>query len=238
MIPINVDGTKQQNLFILRDITRRKEAEAALEQSEILFRGLFDLSPDAIIVIDPHAPDVLWPIIDCNMVACVMSGYQREELIGQSIDILNLTPGTPDQQRAYLNVLREAGIFKLETLHRRKNGVVFPVEVSTTPIKVGERELIIGIDRDITERKRVEAELLREKQFQEALISTSPTAIVVLDNLGNIVSCNPAFEQLYGYTSLEAMGKNLDCPHHNAGNHCAGQHLYSAGPHWSSPWLW
>jgi len=209
-IPIDVEGMKQQNLFILRDITLRKQAEAAREESETLFRGLFDLSPDAIVVIDPHAQNISWPIIDCNMVACIMNGYQREELIGHSIDILNLTPGTPDERMAYLRGLRTANTVEIETQHRRKNGEIFTVEVSTSVIWIGERELIIGIDRDITERKRVQAELLREKQFQEALISNSPTAIVVLDNKGNIVSCNPAFEQLYGYTASEAVGKNLD----------------------------
>jgi len=209
MVPIHTQGSTSQSLFILRDITRRKEAEAKLEQSETLFRALFDLSPDAVVVIDPH-DSVLWPIIDCNMAACVMNGYQREELIGQSIDILNLTSGTPDERTAYLNQLRQAGIFNLETHHRRKNGEEFPVEVSTSLIRIGERELIIGIDRDITERKQVEAELLREKQFLEALILNSPAAIVVLDTQENIVSCNPAFEKLYGYTSVEAVGKNLD----------------------------
>src|SRR6185503_4558270 len=134
-VPIEVAEMQPRNLFILRDITRRKQAEAALEQSETLFRGLFDLSPDAIVVIDPHAPNVSWPIIDCNRVACVMNGYQREELLGQSIDILNLTSGTPEERMAYLKQLREVGHLELETQHRRKNGEVFPVEVSTALIK-------------------------------------------------------------------------------------------------------
>ena len=209
VFPIQSGESTSQSLYILRDVTRRKEAEAKLEQSETLFRGLFDLSPDAVVVIDPH-DSVLWPIIDCNMAACVMNGYKRQELIGQSIDVLNLTSGTPEERTAYLDQLREAGNIKLETHHRRKNGEVFPVEVSTSLIQVGERELIIGIDRDISARKQVESELLREKEFLEALILNSPAAIVVLDTKENIVSCNPAFETLFGYTSVEAVGNNLD----------------------------
>jgi len=208
--PIGVEGAEGQNLYILHDVTERKQAEAKLEQSETLFRGLFDLSPDAIVVIDPHDPDVLWPIIDCNMVACVMSGYQREELIGQSIDILNVTPGTRAGQNAYMKELRDAGILKLETHHRRKNGVAFPVEVSTALITVGERELVIGIDRDITEKKWAEAELIREKKFLEALNLNSPAAIVVLDKDERILSSNPAFENLYGYSHDEVIGVKID----------------------------
>jgi two-component system, sensor histidine kinase and response regulator len=183
--------------------------EAHMDEKDLL-RTLLDLSPDAVIVIDPHDPDVSWPIIDCNIAACQMNGFEREELIGHSIDILNVTEGTEEERNAYLKGLREVGTLKLQTYHHRKDGTTFPVEVSTTLITIGQRELVIGIDRDISDRMRIEEELLREKQFLETLNQTSPAAIVVLDNNENIVSCNPAFEQLYGYSSAEILGKNLD----------------------------
>ena len=125
---------------------------STINPNETLLQALFDLSPDAVIVIDPHDHAVSWPIIDCNVAACLMNGFEREELIGNSIDILNLTPGTDAERNAYLCQLREAGHTKLETYHRRKNGEMFPVEVSTTLITIGERELVVGIDRDITQR--------------------------------------------------------------------------------------
>ncbi len=65
--PIGMQSAEQQNLFIMHDITERKQVEARLEKSETLFRALFDLSPDAVVVIDPHDPNVSWPIIDCNV---------------------------------------------------------------------------------------------------------------------------------------------------------------------------
>jgi two-component system, sensor histidine kinase and response regulator len=175
-----------------------------------LLRTLLDLSPDAVIVIDPHDPNISWPIVDCNAAACQMNGFKREELIGHSIDVLNATEGTREERDAYLKQVRDAGTLKYETLHQRKDGTSFPVEVSTTLIEIGQREFLIGIDRDITERKRVEAELLREKQFLEALNSNSPVAIVILDTREHIVSANPAFEELFGYTPLEIIGKRLD----------------------------
>jgi len=207
---MDIAGAEQQTLLIMHDITERRQAEIQLEQSETLFRGVFDLSPDAFIVIDPHDPKISWPIIDCNVAACVMNGYQREELVGHSIDVLNTTEGTEEERNAYLKQLRAAGNFKLETEHRHRNGTVFPVEVSTTLITVGNRELIVGIDRDITDRRRVQAELNRQKQFFESLVLHSPAAIVVLDNNERIISCNPAFEELYGYKSEEILGGELD----------------------------
>ncbi|MGZ9235582.1 MAG: PAS domain S-box protein, partial [Anaerolineales bacterium] len=154
----------------ISDITARRQAESQVRASETMFRALFDLSPDAVVVIDPHDRNVSWPIIDCNIAACLMNGYTREELVGQSIDILNLTRGTQDERTAYLEQLREAGNLKLEVLHRRKNGVVFFVEVSTTLITVGGRELVIGIDRDITKQKEI-VESLRQSEERFKLMA-------------------------------------------------------------------
>jgi PAS domain S-box-containing protein len=207
---ISIDGMSDRALFTLHDITERKKAETALAQSETLFRALFDLSPDAIVLINPHDPGGLWPIIDCNLAASQMNGYGRSELIGQSIDILNVTPGTKAERTDYLKQLKESGNLKLETYHRHRNGTIFPVEVSTSLIKIGEQELLLGLDRDITERRRVEAELTREKQFFESLVLNSPAAIVVLDNSEKISSCNPAFEDLFGYKRDEVLGRILD----------------------------
>jgi two-component system, sensor histidine kinase and response regulator len=123
---------------------------------------------------------------------------------------LNTTPSTEAERAAYFKQLREVGNLKFETEHRHKSGAIFPVEVSTTLITVGERELVVGVDRDITERKRVESEMNRQKQFFESLVLNSPTAIVVLDDNERIISCNPAFEDLYGYKSDEIIGSLLD----------------------------
>src|SRR5688572_26392393 len=189
----------------ISDITERRQAEAKLEQSEVLFRALFDLSPDAVIVIDPHDPHISWPVIDCNVVACVMNGYRRDELIGQSIDILNVTPSTEAGRITYMKQLREAGNLKLKTHHRRKNGDLFPVEVSTTLIMVGERELVIGIDRDITERKQTE-DALREAEIKYRTLVEHLPAIVYRDQYDPTISAeyrsvymSPQVEMILGY---------------------------------------
>src|SRR6266508_669508 len=210
IFPMQEEGLQKKKLIVFHDITDRKQAETTLEQTETLFRAMLNLLPDAIVVIDPNDPSGLWPIIDCNGAACLMNGYRRDELVGQPIDILNVTPNTPDGRIAYMKQLREAGTLKFETDHRHKDGSVFPVEISITPLTVGGRELVIGIDRDITERKRGEAEIFRQKQYFEAVVNNSPVAIVVLDNQQNIISCNPAFENLFQYNEKEIVNTNLD----------------------------
>ncbi len=188
-------------LGILTDITERKQAEEAQQQSERLFRGLFELSPDAIVLIDPHDPNVSWPIVDCNTTACQMNGYRRDELIGQSIDILNVTPGKREERNVYMEQMRKAGILKYETSHRHKNGTIFPIELSTTLIKVGERELVIGIDRDATERKR-SVEALRESEERYRNLFQNSLEGIGLSMGNKIIDANKALLDIFGYDDL------------------------------------
>lgn len=158
---------------IITDITERKQSEEALKESVQLFQGLFNASPDAIVLIDPHHPTISWPIVDCNEASCRMNGYMREEMIGQSIDLLNESEGNPEERKNYYNELKKEGILHTETFHRHKDGHLFPVEISTSMVFIGGREMVLGIDRDITERKRAEAELMEINQrFSELVDST------------------------------------------------------------------
>jgi diguanylate cyclase (GGDEF)-like protein/PAS domain S-box-containing protein len=170
---------------------------SAREKSEALFRELFELSPDAVLLIDPHDPNDSWPIIDCNAEACLMNGYSRNELIGQSIDILNMNPGTQAERIAYLKNLREASVFRHEFYHRHKNGDIFPVEVSSTLIMVGERELVMGIDRDISERKRTEAELEQSISTLHATLEATADGILVVDKQRKVVNFNRRFTEMW-----------------------------------------
>jgi PAS domain S-box-containing protein len=147
------------------DITEQKQAEEVLKQSEERFQLLFEHSPDAIMLIDPHSTPEPWVILDCNEAAGHINGYAREELIGQSIEILNsVVDNTPDGHANYLELLRRSGTLKYETEHRRRDGSSFSVEVLTSIVSLAGRELVLGIDRDITERKQAE-DTLKEQEF-------------------------------------------------------------------------
>jgi two-component system sensor histidine kinase/response regulator len=172
-----------------------------------LLRTLLDLSPDAIVVIDPHDPKISWPVIDCNLAACRMNGYEREELVGHSIDILNVTGGTEAERVAYFKGLQDAGSLTFETEHRRKNGEIFPVEVSTTIIHLGRHELVIGIDRDISPRKKTEDELKKSRERFERIVSTMEDIVYSVNaETREFNYLSPAFERLLGY-SMEDIRK-------------------------------
>ena len=157
---------------VMYDITESKQAEASLRESEQRFRSLFNTSPDAIVLIDPHDPDVPWRVLDCNEAACKMNGYTRAELVGQSVDMLNIAPGTEEERHTYLDSLRRKGVVHVESTHRHKDGHIFPIEISTSLITLVGRELVLGIDRDITERRRTESERQTLLEIMRGAIST------------------------------------------------------------------
>ncbi len=202
---------------IVQDITERKRAEEQLRESEQLFRSLFEASPNAIMLLDPHDPHVSWPIVDCNEEACQMNGYTREELIGQSIDVLNLTQATDEERAAYLKQLREKDVVSLESFHRRKDGSIFPIEVSTSVVTVRNHELVLGIDRDITDRKRAEDALKENEERFRRIFEDSPIGMAMSDSSFRFIKANSSFCKMLGYTEEELQSftfKEITHPEH------------------------
>ncbi len=177
------------------EIAERQRIADALQESATQFRVLFESSPDAITLIDPHGD---WPIVDCNAVVCQINGYTREELIGQSIDILNAAPGDLAEREDYLTQIRQNGVLKYETFHRRKDGSLFPIEVSTSLLQLDKRELILGIDRDITVRRRIDADLQaanRQLTIGMRELEQRNTEAALLNALGELLqSCDDVTE--------------------------------------------
>lgn len=96
-----------------------------------------------------------------------MNGYAREELIGWSVDLINSAPGDAAERKEYLDFLRHEGVLHRDGFHRHKDGHIFPIEVSSSLISFAGRELVLGIDRDITERKQSEKDLQQAKDAAE-----------------------------------------------------------------------
>jgi PAS domain S-box-containing protein len=149
-------------ISVVRDITERKRAEKSL----LLFRMLADQSNDAIEVVDSETLH----FIDINDRACIDLGYTREELL--SMSIYDIDPNVDESMHARVrNELRESGSAIFESLHRRKDGSTFPVEVSVKQVQL-DRSYMVSATRDITERKQAEnalqqarAELARVTRF-------------------------------------------------------------------------
>ncbi len=187
-----------------------RRAEEALNESEERFHRLFAASPDALMVMDPFDTSVDWPIIDCNEAACRMNGYTREELIGKSINILNVSEGTPQERAAYMESIRREGVLHLESSHRHKDGHVFPIEISTSFITSKGRELLLGIDRDITERKRSEEAIRESEEKFRMVFENVIDGICIYDldpdpNKRKLIECNDRYAALAGRSREELL---------------------------------
>ena len=200
-------GGKEMVLGIDRDITERKRTEDALRENVNLFHSLFNLSPDAIILIDPHDPVISWPIVDCNIAACKMNGYSRESMVGHSIDLLNETEGSREERTAYLEELRKRGSIQKGIVHHHKDGHIFTIETLSSIITLRGKEMVLGIDRDITERKRIEVALRESQGLYHSFVEHMPAGVFRKDSEGRFIFVNSVFCHLKGMKEDEILGK-------------------------------
>ncbi|MBP2636761.1 MAG: arcB1 [Firmicutes bacterium] len=137
------------------DIHDRKMAEQAFTR----YKALLEKARDIILFIGLNGQ-----IIDANDAALQAYGYTREELLACTIWDIRLPGDSPTTQMltAYLE-----GVY-FETVHRRKDGSVFPVEVSSKGTLIDDQEVVLSIIRDSTERKLTEQELKAAKEAAEA----------------------------------------------------------------------
>ena len=152
-----------------RDITVRKRAEEALRESDTRFRTFMDHAADAFFMLDFEQGT----IVDLNRRACESLGYTREELIGETPLLFDMT-----LDRASLDSLPErtaAGetVLFARHWHRRKDGSVFPVEVHTSLFWHCGRRMLLKGARDISDRVQAEeqAEMLRQLEVDLAHIN-------------------------------------------------------------------
>ncbi len=143
-----------------------KEQVQKIEESEKRYRLLFESAGDAIFILDAEGGKP-GNIVAANQAAVAMHGYPLEELLKlniRDIDTPEEAENVPDRIRRIFN----GEWIKMEINHTRKDGTVFPVEISAGLFEFGNHRYILAIDRDVTERKQAEETLQRTEQLKVA----------------------------------------------------------------------
>ena len=192
LVPFIHQG-RQELLTLLSDITERKQSEEMLKR----YRLLSENTRDIILYI--RASDL--QILEANNAALHAYGYSREELLTKSLRDLR-DPETLDDIARQLDTAAQEGIL-FESLHRRRDGSTFPVEVSSRGMTHGNDRILLSIIRDISGRKQEEA-----KAAQLVAIVESSDDVIMSKTLdGVITSWNGGAENIYGYSASEMIGK-------------------------------
>jgi len=167
--PVGPDSVRRQTA--IRDITERKRGEAALRRYELLASHSRD------IVLFMRRDD--GRILEANAAAETAYGYNRDEMLSLSIRDLRASETMPltDEQMALADT---SGVL-FETVHRRKDGSTFAVEVSSRGATIEETRTLMSVVRDITERKKTEEALRQNEERYRGFFDNLSEAVVVLD---------------------------------------------------------
>jgi PAS domain S-box-containing protein len=193
-------------LTMVQDITERRLAHEALEQSEAELRrqkqyleALLELSPAAIVTTNLDDKVTAW-----NAAARELFGYTQAEALGRNIDDLIATSDELHAEAVEVNRQIADGQVRLVTRRTRKDGTLADVDLRAAPILVG-GEMVgsYAIYHDLSD-------VHRQKQYFESLLEISPAAIITVGLDDKVTSWNPAAEKLFGYTREEAVGRDVD----------------------------
>jgi PAS domain S-box-containing protein len=186
---------------MLAQIDQRNEA---LRNSERRYRALLNQAADVFLLHDLEGR-----IIDVNQRACDSLGYSREELLGMAIADIEVATETSQLKTRYWQNLQPERPVTVEGVHRRKDGVTYPVEVRVGLLELAGEKLIIALVRDISER--LEAEKERHQMESRLLQSQKMESIGTLAG-GIAHDFNNILTPIYGYLELAMMKIPADQP--------------------------
>ncbi|WP_373538199.1 EAL domain-containing protein [Microcoleus sp.] len=190
------------------EIATRQQAEVRLQ----LLESAVVNANDAIVIMDAGNSDISDPaIIYVNEAFTQMTGYQPEEIIGQTPSCLR----GPDSDGAQVAKIRRAFSrlepLRLELINYRKDGSTYWVELNSVPVagELGKVTHWISVQRDISDRKRMEQAFFEEKELAQVTLQSIGDAVIATDSNGCISTLNPVAEQLTGWSTSEAKGLPL-----------------------------
>jgi len=185
-------------LFLVAVVSERKQSEKALRKSEEQHRTIIETAMDGFWL-----ADIQGHLLDVNETYCRMSGYSEEELLTLHISDLEAVEKNDDIAARIQKIITQ-GEDRFETRHRRKDGIIFDVEVSVQ-YRPADGARLVAFLRDITARKRAEDEL---RQYGH-IVSSAKDMLALTDKNFVYLAANPAYLQMFAKTPDEVIGRTV-----------------------------
>lgn len=200
----NSAGEITHFLAVEEDITRRKEAESALTDSEERFRQMAEMTGEWLWEQDPNG----YYLYSSNAVKQIL-GFSQEQIIGKHYTEF-LT--AQDKATQILYTASQQPFYALINHYQHKDGHEVLTESTGLPIVNAQGKLLKwrGVDRDITARIHFQEALIESEKRTRQIIESSINAIVIMDSYGIITDWNQRAEKMFGWSHDEAIGQRLD----------------------------
>ncbi len=188
----------------IQDITERKQTEEALRESEEKLRNLTDSTNDLIFRISKNQVlDYISPTIE------KLYGYKPTEIEGKKINNLSAIIELPKTLEGFTSLLAGNSLRNFEINFTDRHNKIFPMEINADPIYKDEKIVAVqGIMRDISDRKKAENQVLKERNLAQRYLDIAGVLLTVLDKKGNIVLINKKGCEILEYNESEIINKN------------------------------
>lgn len=187
------------------DITDRKQLDEALRESQERYSSLFDLSPDAIAVVDGETQLIL----QVSQGFEAVFGHPSDETIGNTILGLGLWNDLTDRTEFYRVLQEQEVVSDFEAMMVCKDGRQISCSISANGVCVGGRRLIMAVARDMTDRKNTEHQLRHSEEWFRSLIEYSSDLIHIVQPDGTLIYESPSAQRILGYPLDEDEAANV-----------------------------
>ncbi len=194
----NDEGDITGVVLVFRDISEDYRIRQALIESENKFRSLVDQAAEMLFLHDTKGN-----IIDVNKAAETHTGYTKAQLTQMNItDIDPLASERRDMKYYWKRSLSSDQAIRFESTHQRKDGSVYPAEITVSRVQLSGGNYILALARNITERKKAEKELKESEEKYRLIVENANDGIEITQN-DRIIFTNSRFADMLGYTVEE-----------------------------------
>ena len=196
---LNADDDSAIGYYIIyRDISKLEETKRKYENIKNRYKTLFENEYTIMLIIDPTDGN----IIDANQAAVNFYGWSKNELTNMNISEINIL--SEDQVKKEMKKAQEEDKLTFEFKHQNAYNQIRDVKVYSQPINFGENQYLYSIVHDITEKKRAEEKIKKQKEVTQDILDSLAENIVILDQNGIIKYTNKAWKDFAENNGLDS----------------------------------